>query len=67
MRRHIFLPPDIADGGFESVSLCLVTPDYHIRMQMDTEPGGQKMSQWTDLDSKMSYYSLFVLEETLRM
>lgn len=67
MRRHIFLPPDIAGGGFECVSLCLVTPDYHIRMQMDTEPGGQKMSQTTDLDSKMSYYSLCVLQETLGM
>lgn len=42
MRRHILLLPDIADGGFECVSLRLIIPHDRIQMQMDTEAGGQK-------------------------
>lgn len=57
MRGHSFVLPDIAFGGFERVSLCLIIPHYHIQMQMDTEPGGQNVSEPTDLDSKTSYYS----------
>lgn len=69
MRRHILLLPDIADGGFECVSLRLIIPHDRVQMQMDTEAGGQKknVSEPTDLDSKTSSYSLFVLEKMERI
>lgn len=45
MRRHILLLPDIADGGFECVSLRLIIPHDRAQMQMDTEAGGQKKTR----------------------